>query len=57
MSKKEFKKFLNSIPAAKLENFPNGQGTLYPKPIKDGHNFRLDKQNEGVRKTFSFGGL
>jgi len=41
-----FRDFLYEIPDSKLEGFPPGTGadTLFPKPIRPGDNFRLDKQ-------------
>jgi len=44
--KKLFKEFLEGIPDNKLQGFPPGDctDTLYPKPIRRGDNYRLDKQ-------------
>jgi hypothetical protein len=46
MSKKEFKNFLQGIPASKLEGFPasDRQTAIYTQPESEGQNYRLDKQ-------------
>ncbi|MCJ1239896.1 hypothetical protein MMC14_007894 [Varicellaria rhodocarpa] len=43
MGKKDFTNFVDEIPDNKLQNFPDSQQTLYPKPVGKS-NFRLDMQ-------------